>query len=414
LTAASGLRSVGVMNLRLSLGLLAGVVIAACGGGDGGETGSDGGATGEPLTEVPFDEFYARAETAFCAWQVACGQYGVEARCASVNHLDLRLSMQRISGVGIADSVPLDYMREAIELGRIGYDEEAAAACLEYVRGRSCEWAQLHALSEAELAGQTACAAVFTGRMGRNGPCISASECAGTAICGFDPACVDACCVGACRVLPEPRKIGEACTGGNPGCEPNSFCDFDPNTGMPTVCKAAPKLGQACAQGLCADGAICDYTGDSAICVKPKAPGKRCYNDNECEQPGVCRYNENVGDSVCFRPSAEGGPCSFDSGGLQCLRFDNYCAANNTCSQKPGKGESCQGSYECKGDFFCGPSQSCTPVADQGEPCGYAPPNFDLVPCSGDNYCSEFEMGTCLAPTGAAACPVPADPVPGA
>ena len=232
------------MNLRLSLGLLAGVVIAACGGGDGGETGSDGGATGEPLTEVPFDEFYARAETAFCAWQVACGQYGVEARCASVNHLDLRLSMQRISGVGIADSVPLDYMREAIELGRIGYDEEAAAACLEYVRGRSCEWAQLHALSEAELAGQTACAAVFTGRMGRNGPCISASECAGTAICGFDPACVDACCVGACRVLPEPRKIGEACTGGNPGCEPNSFCDFDPNTGMPTVCTAAPKLGQ--------------------------------------------------------------------------------------------------------------------------------------------------------------------------
>jgi hypothetical protein len=410
------------MKTRLTWLLWTGLAVAACGGGDGDSedsgdaSGTAGDETGEPLTSVPFDDFYALAEEAFCHWQVACHQYGVEARCTSVNHIEVRLSMQRISGAGNSDSVPIDYMREAIEVGRIGYDKKAAATCLEYVRARTCEHEQLHAATEEEIAGKAACAAVFTGRMGRNGPCLAASECAEAAICGFDPTCTDACCVGACRVLAAPIEIGQPCPNGS-GCVADSYCDFDPNTGMATTCKAAPGLGKSCPQGTCSGGAVCDYTGDQPLCVAPKPPGKRCYNDNECAQPGVCRYNPDVGDSVCFKPSDEGGPCQFDNGGLQCLRFDNACSANNKCELLPGKSGGCAQAGQCAGDFFCSESQGyqCTPVADEGEGCGYqeSAEFFEYIPCSGDHYCdNEFDTGKCIAPTGAASCPVPDDPVP--
>lgn len=405
-----------MMN-RLTWALLSGLALAGCPSNDAIDTDStetSAGETGEPLTEVPLDDFYALAEEAFCEWQVACHEYGVEERCAAVNHIEVRLSMQRISGVGNAESVPIDYMREAVEVGRIGYDKKKAAECIAYVRARSCEHPQLHQASEAELAGQAACAEVFVGRMGRNGPCLSASECAETSICGFDPSCMDACCVGACRVLASPVKVGEACPSG--GCEEGSYCDFDPNTGLPTTCKQAPGLGKPCAQsGVCSGGAVCDYTdGVEPTCVAPKAPGKPCYDNYECEQPGVCRYDNNTFESECFRPSDEGGPCRFDDGGLQCMRFDNVCTPGNTCELRPGKGDSCQQS-QCAGDFFCSETQGyrCTPVADAGEGCGYLPTAFEFIPCSGDNYCNaEFDSGVCIEPVGTASCPVPADAAP--
>ena len=254
------------------------------------------------------------------------------------------------------------------EVGRIGYDKKAAATCLAYVRGRTCEHPQLHADSDEEIAGKAACAAVFKGRMGRNGPCLAASECAGLAVCGFDPTCTDSCCVGACRVLAPPPAVGEACSG---NCEAGSYCDFDPNTGNFTTCKQAPGLGKPCPRGTCSGDAVCDYTGDSPLCVPPKPVGQRCYGDDECAQPGVCRYDPQVGDSTCFKPSDEGGPCRYESGGQQCLRFDNACTPGNVCAPLPGKGESCQG-IQCAGDFFCSESQGylCTPVADEGEGVG--------------------------------------------
>ncbi len=403
------------MTTRLSWLLWTGLAVAACGGGgddgDGtGETSETAGETGEPLTSVPFDDFYALAEEAFCHWQVECNQYGVEARCASVNHIEQRLSMQRIAGVGNGEAVPIDYMREAIEVGRIGYDKKKAAACIEYVRARSCEHPQLHAATEEELAGRTACAELFVGRMTANGPCMSASECAGPAVCGFDPNCTEACCVGACRVFAGPNEVGESCQNGN-GCVADSYCDFDPNTGMQTTCKAAPKLGQTCPQGVCATGAVCDYTGDTPRCVAPKAPGARCYGDDECEQPGVCRYDPNLDDAVCFRPADTGGACTFGNGGQQCLRFDNDCGPSNTCEPLPGKDEPC-GNIQCAGDFFCSEARGyrCTPVADEGEGCGYSNDGFEYIPCSGDHRCDgEFNVSKCVAPVGTASCPVPDD-----
>jgi len=415
------------MTLRLLIGLTAALGLAGC--GDGGNddataassTTDDTGAessTGEPATEVSFDEFHAAAEAAFCEWQVACHQYGVVERCADVNHLETRLSMQRLAGVGPAESVPIDYMKEAVEVGRIAFDEENAAKCLAYVRGRTCEYEFLHIWTEEELAGRAACEGVFRGRMGRNGPCVAASECAEASVCGFDPNCgPDMCCVGACRVLAQPLAIGESCAGNTP-CVPEAYCASDPNTFMPTVCTVAPKVGQQCAGGSCEPGAFCDFNADVPVCRGPKPEGSDCNGDQECEQPGVCLYNDVDYSAKCFRPREEGGKCDPEAYGTTCLRFDNLCdSVAKVCALPPGKGEGCP-DYTCAGDFFCSEKQGtrCVPVADAGEGCGYSPNDYDYeyVPCSGDNYCdSESENGTCKTPSGGAGCPVPADPVQG-
>ena len=415
MTGARALRSLLGMMLRLYIALTAGLGLASCGdGGNNESTGSTGSTgdtgdteTGEPPTQIGFDEFYGAAEEAFCTWQVGCRQYGVEARCRSVNHMEARLSMQRLAGVGASGSVPLEYMKEAVEVGRIVYDKKAAATCLEYVRARTCEIEYLHTWSEEELVGQAACEAVFAGRMGRNGPCGSAAECAEESVCGFDPSCMDMCCVGACRVLAQPLGLGDAC-GGNTSCAADLFCDFDPVTSNPTVCKASPTVNQPCPNGSCASGSFCEYDGETQTCRAPKAEGQLCDSGSECVQPAVCQYNDDVFTGRCYRPRDEGEACDPSVYDAQCLRVDNTChPVDKVCVALPANGEACP-DYRCAGDFFCSQDQGmrCLPVADAGEPCGY-----DNVPCSGDHYCDyDSENSKCKVPSGEAGCPVPADP----
>jgi hypothetical protein len=326
--------------------------------------------------------------------------------------MEVRLSMQQLAGVGALEAVPIEYMKEAVEVGRIGYDKEAAATCLAYVRTRTCEYAWLHVWTEEELAGQAACDAVFKGRMGRNGPCVSASECAEESVCGFDPSCADMCCVGACRVLAQPLELGEPC-GGNTPCAVDLFCDSDPNTGMSTVCKASPTLGQPCPNGVCAGEAYCDYSGDALTCRARKAEGELCNGGNECEQPGVCQYNDVDWTGRCYRPRDEGEACDPDGYDAQCIRVDNTChLVDRVCVPLPGKDDYCPRN-ECAGDFFCSQQQGgrCLPVADAGERCGYDQITYEETPCSGDHYCdTSVEQSTCKAPSGEAGCPVPANP----
>jgi hypothetical protein len=405
------------MRLRLSIVALVSMALAGCGSDPGGTDTDATGTTGEPLAEVPFAEFHVAAEEAYCEWQVACHQYGVPARCHAVNHMEARVSMRELAGVGTDEATPAEYLGEAIEVGRIVYDAELAATCLAYVRARSCEYAHLHAPDEAELRGQEACLGVFSGRMGRNGPCLSASECAEASICGFDPNATEMCAAGACRVLPVPAKLGEACTN-SVGCELDHYCASDPDSGASTVCTAAPGAGEPCVSGACASGLYCDYEGDAPICREPKAPGASCYGATQCAQPGLCVYGPDDFDAGhCVRPGDEGEPCDPDLGSSYCIRFDNYChPASRTCTQLPDKGELCQGDW-CRGDLFCSQLQGgrCTPVADAGEPCGPDPQYIDDIPCSGDHYCDYAQQPPlCLAPAGEAQCSVPPDPVPGA
>lgn len=394
------------------------LLLTACGDGGEGETETASGTgtgteTGELPKEIELDEFFGLAEAAYCEWAVSCHAFGVEARCAAVNHFEDRLNMRRLAGVGPDEAIPTAYYKEAVEVGRIVYDEKLAATCLEYVRTRSCDLPQYHVTTEAETAGQLACAALFQGRMGKNGPCLSALECAETAICGFDPNCVDMCCVGACRVLPVPLKLGEPCTG-NPPCEQGTYC---PNAAAAPVCSTPPTAGQPCPDYVCSGGAECQFNGDTQICVAPRPAGKACEYHGQCEAGLTCVHDQNYDNGVCLRPADEGEACDPSSPDTVCRRFDNRCdPGTKVCVPLPGNGEPCF-EYSCRGDFFCaeGNELRCSPVADVGERCGYVPSSGNYVPCSGDSVCGgdDFDAQTCLAPSADAPCPVPVDPLAG-
>ena len=229
--------------------IVAAVAAAGCGrSGEAVDTAATdptetGGSTGAP-TELDLDGFIDAAEAAYCAWQVECGEFGAAVRCRDVVHFEQELRLRLLVDAGSDASVAVAYLREAIAVGRIAFDEQEAAACVAYVGARTCEVPWLHQASAAEQAGAAACLAVFKGRMDRNGPCLSALECAETAICGFNPSCTDMCCAGACRVLAGPIAAGEPCgTNPNRSCAEGTYCALDPDTFMPTVCTLALKLG---------------------------------------------------------------------------------------------------------------------------------------------------------------------------
>lgn len=379
----------------------------------GGSEESGGEETGEPPMAVTLEEFFPAAEEAYCDWAVSCNQFGGVNRCKNVMHLETRLSMRRLSGVGSGDGVTLAYLQDAVDVGRIEFDADAAVACLDYVRARTCDLPEYHTWTEEELAGQAACEAVLRGRMGKNGPCAQAIECAEEAVCGFDPMCVDMCCPGACRVLAAPIAEGEPCpTNPNSQCEAGTGCLIDSDTFLPTVCTKLAEVGQSCEWIGCDAEGTCEYDGNNFSCLPLGDVGQACDYEGQCRAGLVCARDENFDNGECFAPAGEGEPCK--SGVSQtCRRVDNVCdAASETCVTAPGNGEACPG-YICRGDLFCAESLGlkCSPVADEGEPCDYM--NGDYVPCSGDARCDYTDQGPfCVAPS-ADQCLAPPDPLGG-
>ena len=382
---------------------------AGCGGGGAGGTTGGETETGEAAEDVPFEAFFAAAEAAFCEWQVGCGEYGAEARCGEANHMEVQLSIARLAGVGYEEAVPIDYVRAAMAAGTVAYDGAKAGACLEFVRARGCDMRTVW--TEETLAQQAACAQVFTGSIGRNGPCLTAFECAEPSACGFDPACTatDMCCVGGCRTLAVGSAVGESCVGQGL-CEEDAYCDFGVS---PAVCRAALKLGEACPYGGCGGGNFCDYNdGDGSFtCRAPRPEGAQCDSDEGCEAPLRCGYDKNYMSS-CYRPRDTGEACDPEVYYWQCMRLGDRCdPETRTCASLPGKGEPCPGG-ECQGDLFCSSFAGgrCVPVADPGEGCGYAVNEEDYVPCSGDSECQGEGPQKCVAPRGEVSCPIPGEP----
>lgn len=384
---------------------------------DGGEdtTGGTGapttGDTPEPLTEVALADFFERAEEAYCARAVECREFGGLNRCKDVMHMEVSLSLDRLTGVGGSARLTLGYLMGAVEIGRIEYDPIAAATCLNYAATRTCEFAYLHDDTEAELAGQAACLAMFRGTMEKNGPCATALECEEEAICGFNPMCTDMCCAGACRVLPPDIAEGQPC-GVNPNaqCVAGTVCEFDQDAAT-TLCLKPAQIGDSCEFNSCAAGTSCEYDGVSFTCVEGAAVGESCVG-KACVVGALCVYDEFFEDGECVAPADEGEDCVYADYERTCRRYDNYCDPDTLkCVPLPGNGERCDVPRRCLGDLFCaytGDAEVCSPLADEGEKCGYDQ-EFNVVPCSGDSACDyDGEQEKCVAPTGER-CPAPAD-----
>jgi hypothetical protein len=327
-----------------------------------------------------FDDYPRELEEAICEWQHACHVYEKRRDC--------------VEALAIDSDPRFDYLRTSVAAGRIEYDGDAAADCFDAIRERGCE------VREPEE--EPSCAAALRGRMGRNGPCMDSAECAEGGVCGFDPGCFEQCCVGACRVRPDPLAIGAPC-GGGIACVEGAYCGVDP--GGAQVCVPLVAVGGDCSLGQgCAESSVCD----GAVCRKLELAqvGERCDGFVECAEPARCTYEGDRGQFCRIAPQL-GAPC--DPQGIGCARFDTTCdPVSKLCVLLPTPGAGCD--YQCAEYAECrnltsgGPS-TCVHKAGAGDACGDAGDVY--IDCLGALECAD---GTCELPTvePEPLCPVPA------
>lgn len=403
--------------MRLSLGLAAGLAAAAVAcGPNAAETE---GTTGDAPAELQIHEFFIAAEEAYCGWAATCGGYEDAQACHATEFFDEWFQTDLLaSGVfspGGVRGTAVKYLLAAHDAGRIVFDGKAAADCLAYVKSRGCDRPGTYVAGEDELAGRAACEAIFHGTMVRNGPCYTGIECAAEdgaeVVCGLDPTCMDACCVGGCRVLSGVPE-GTPCTS-QTRCEAGTYCAFDFNAGAFTVCSKQLDVGASCPFGNeCKAGTYCDFF-DTLQCRALGELGDPCW-DQTCVPGLYCGDKFGNGDRRCLEYVGEGEACG--SSVVGCRALDNVCS--QTCVKLPKVGQACvENSYcaptaTCNYDWMTDTSE-CRPRAGVDEACGERYDEntgfYEVVNCLGGLVCDGFDLNTsrCHVPGVASVCPVP-------
>lgn len=346
-------------------------------------------ACGDPSPST----FGADFEAALCGWATGCRVFQSEAQCRDA-------LVWEAAG-------RFDYLEQSAAAGRVRFDPDAASRCLGAIGDLQCdEFALSSIVFEAGLrAAPEACRQVYVGQVRNYDPCLSSEECAGdNAVCGYPPACTDACCVGACRDLGSPPKLGEACTG---SCEDEAFCARDPMTFQFTVCEARRKAGESCDDfsDSCEVGLYCDF--DAGRCTALLKAGEPC-EDARCAEGLQCY--RLAGEARCRVLPGEGEACDRNNYPA-CARFDNRCdETSNACERYPGPGEAClyDGCVPYAECEYAGAEPTCVARAGLGEGCGEVlGPNgeYNYISCLGHLDCGVSQR--CEEPEAQETCPLP-------
>jgi hypothetical protein len=279
----------------------------------------------------------------------------------------------------------IDQTLEAVRDGRISYDEEAAARCLNPIIEESndptfCDDPQIFDNNNPD------CDLVFTGTVPQDGYCLNSQECEPPP--GGDNAYCDrsgAVCYGTCK---SNAPSNNDCNGAT--CTADQYCLNDGSTRP--HCTAKLKLGDPCTQyeSCLGERSFCAYSGTQGTCVARRSVPERgaCIEDSQCYSGATCFRNRctyatlgGVGDicdqqttackpglscaiadvasgkSLCAMPGVSGAPC-YDTG--DCAT-DLYCANANLdpqapssgrCTERKIDGKRCTSSEECE-SFSC-------------------------------------------------------------
>lgn len=312
------------MNRVSRLAPLVGVlVLQAC---EGGARGGD----------IAYDELPAAEVDAICEYMVRCGMAASVPLCADVWDWLLH---------GDPD------LDAAVAGGSVKYDEDAAEACLEAIRGAACTSGFFQGVPSG------ACDDVFKGTVADGGACWIDEQCVSQQC--EAAGCAEACCAGVCVAAPPPAAIGQPC---GDGCVEGAYCDA-----LNDVCAALKGDGAAC-DGFdeCAAGLGCL----AGSCQKGPGEGEPCL-EFQCALPLAC----DPGTITCKPLPGEGEACVAQANnckiGLGCD------PATMTCVAPGGVGSACAGSFfnsGCAGETYCaidqgGTSGTCQPLKADGAAC---------------------------------------------
>jgi len=310
------------------------VALAACGDDDG----------------IPIEDLGDELVGQLCERMVRCGVYADDAACR-------------------ADFDPLiDQLVHQVDAGRVAYDGELAAECLEAASGAACD-----RTAEENRIQLQACVDALKGTVADGAQCFNDQECI-SEDCVVET-CTMACCAGTCGRTIVPAAIGAPCP--DQECVNGAFCSAagtctallaagatcndDDECGYGLLCSGtcvdSPDRGQPCPDGVC--GGIGDRCGEGGTCVGLSARGGPCsggFAFGECQRPLVC--NEST--LTCGDPPAIGSPCTFI-----CAQ-GAFCNDTSMCEATRANGAACTGDNECSSrycdDFAASPVCADEPV----------------------------------------------------
>ena len=299
-----------MMNHRLGV-ILAGALAAAACGGD----------------SISIDELPGELEAALCGRLARCNAF--------------------VSVEACRDSVRLqvDAIAHSIEEGRVTYDGEAAASCIDSFAGQTCD-----STSASVRVTPAACDRAIRGAVADGGTCYSSQECVSSE-CDV-PDCGMACCAGTCQPTIADAAIGQSCA--TASCVTGAFCS------AADVCTALLSAGGTCqSDNECGYGLTCNAAD---TCVASANRGEACVDDG-CQDIG-----DRCDGGSCVAKSAVGGACQMGFAGLFDCQQPLVCnGASLKCEAAPTAGQACQ--FFCGGGAFCNDSNVCEAPRANGGAC---------------------------------------------
>lgn len=344
--------------------------------GDGGEGGVDAGAdAGQPRPDAGVDAGMP---------PVAAGEWCVKkarAECER-NVRCLRLAAQDVEACVAMAQFSCDataYARGVAE-GRLAYDPDAGARCLEGYAAGSCD--RLPA----------GCDGLFRGLVPPDGGCVLAEDCNADGFCFV----YDGQCPHRCRRWVER---GERCNSFDRACRPPDGCELV-DAGV-TACVERRDAGAPCdSYWGCGEGMTC-WLG---TCVPLRAgAGEACLTTDyypACDAELFCRQGpppatgEPRPPGVCELRSGLGGTCAPDpplqpasEACLPSLRCSGL-VTTGTCLARAALGERCGQSGDCQDLLYCDRlTNRCQPLPGDGGDCTSAGSGFE---CAVGFWCDFF------------------------